>query len=214
MGFFNGSLGYKLILKHDEEAVSTRWNRPSFTWEEIDTDDQQGFLLEFAESAKREDILVSYVFWNIDDEQIQKYIVEKCGTLPPPTILKINKLTFLNISNREASPAVHTFGCGGIPWRDDRAKCWEDKIRPGDNFTFEVSPYLHNAGAIWSIIGQTAITTLAAVVTLGTSVPFTATASGIAGVSAAQGIALATAVSLASRSPVPVNTGGYQSCVG
>jgi hypothetical protein len=165
---------YRLVMKYKrlkdgEEAVSTRWNAEAFAWKVNPDDDAQLFrLVERDKAATPDDKLVSYLFWNTNNEAIQNYFYNPpLNWIPKPQELRINQIVFLNRSAKIQTPAIHHFGCGGSPSRDWKLQCWSKELQPLGRGSMNVDNYLRNAEAIWGLIGSGVLTTIAGVLTAG-----------------------------------------------
>jgi hypothetical protein len=169
----------KLYNVYNNEVLSTRWNLPAFTWGDTPGDQQQQLRLVEAEPISRDDVLLSYLFWNFNNDTIRNYIIDKCKLLPGPQVLAIKELVFINGSSKKITPAIHKFGCGGVPWRNDMAQCWYADLQPGAKDSMLVNSYLQNSDAIWSLITTAAVavvSVVATVATAGAAAPAAATA--------------------------------------
>jgi len=169
----------KLYNVFNNEVLSTRWNLPAFTWADTPGDEKQQLRLVEAEPIPRDDVLLSYLFWNFNNETIRDYILNKCKRLPGPQALAIKELVFINGSSKKIVPAIHKFGCGGVPWRNGLAQCWYADLQPGAKDRMVVDSYLENSDAIWSVITTATVAVVSVVATVasvGAAAPAAATA--------------------------------------
>lgn len=162
---------FRLIVRSNGEAISTRWNDAAFTWAVNLNDNAQLFSLVEAGEVECDDVLSSYLFWNANNSHIEDYFLASCEAkdklMPGPQILAIKKLVFINNNvSRSIRPAIHRYGCAGAVWRGSLAECWAETIAPGQKEVVEVSHYLQNSRAIWGVIIQSTVVVVSVVATL------------------------------------------------
>ena len=131
-----------------------------------------------ADAVKCDDMLVSYLFWNTDNENVHKKLLDSCespsdesglATVPPVQSISIKNITFLNRDKKRAIyPAFHRVGCATAPWRGGLGQCNAHEIPAGGKFTFEDVAHLENNDAIVAVITDVALLVVSAALTAGT----------------------------------------------
>ena len=147
---------YKLILKYksnveDSHVVACRnAGEVAFTWGNENVDNQLFRLVPSEFPANNDDMLISYLAWNIDNMRIQTHILDKMNLSPFPKQIVLNEFVYLNNTDKEISVDLHSKACGLPPWRskpgyNQLPSCRGGlEINPGGTKSDIITPYMRN----------------------------------------------------------------------